>query len=327
MSRIQPLEDYAQLRLLADPRRLRILRLLMDSPATLTQLAAALRHSPAWVRHHLLALQSAGLVEPAGSRLEGGHVVKFYRARAQAFLLQKMVLPQGKKPLLIFAGSDEPALDLIAARLEKHLSLLRLPVGSLDGLIRLRQGLCQLSGSHLVDESGEYNTSFIRHLFPDRPVSLVTLAQRTQGWMLAPGNPKRLRGVEDLARRGIRLANRNPGSGTRLWIDRELRRAGIAPARVKGYAREFSTHAEAALQVRMGAADLSLGLQAAAQAQGLDFIPLFEERYDLVFPSGDESSAPILDYIQTGGFRLLLAARPGYNPARTGGQIHFQENP
>lgn len=327
MSHIQPLEDYTQLRLLADPRRMRILRLLMSGPATLTQLAAVLRHSPARVRHHLLALEKAGLVEPAGSRLENGHLMKFYRARAQAFLLQKMVLPQGRKPVLLFAGSDEPALDLVAAHLEKHLSLLRLPVGSLDGLIHLRQGLCHLSGSHLVDESGEYNTPFLRHLFPDRRIGLVTLLQRTQGWMLAPGNPKGLRGAEDLARPGIRLANRNAGSGTRLWIDRELRRLGIDSARVGGYGREFSTHEEAAAQVRMGAADLSLGLQSAAQAQGLDFTPLFEERYDLVYPSGDESAVRILDYIQTKAFRLSLARRIGYNPARTGQQIRFQENP
>lgn len=284
-----------------------------------------MRHSPAWVRHHLLALEGGGLVESAGTCLEHGHVLKLYRARADAFLLQKMVLPQGRKPLLLFAGSDEPALDLIAAHLEKHLKLLRLPVGSLDGLIRLRQGLCHLSGSHLVDDSGEYNIPFLRHLFPDRSVSVVTLAQRTQGWMLAPGNPKKMRGVEDLARRGIRIANRNPGSGTRLWIDRELRRAGLDPARVKGYRNEFSTHEEASAQVKMGGADLSLGLQSAAQAHGLDFIPLFEERYDLVFLSEYESVAPILDYIQTKAYRLSLASYPGYNPALTGKQIHFQE--
>ncbi len=327
MAQIQPLDDYARLRLLADPRRIRILRLLMDGPASLTQLAAALRHSPAWVRHHLLALEEVSLVEPAGTRLVDGHVMKLYRACAQAFLLQKMVLPQGKKPLLLFAGSDEPALDLISSHLEKHLKMLRLPVGSLDGLIHLRQGLCQLSGSHLMDVSGEFNTPFVRHLFPDRGVTLVTLAQRTQGWMLAPGNPKGLRGVEDLARLGIRLANRNPGSGTRLWIDRELREAGINPAKVKGYRREFSTHDEAASEIRLGRADLSLGLQSAAQAHGLDFIPLFEERYDLVFLSGDESTIPVLEHIQTKGFRLSLAARIGYNPAQTGRQIHFQEAP
>lgn len=327
MPHIHPLEDFAQLRLLADPRRLRILRLLMDGPATLTQLAKALRHSPAWVRHHILALEAAGLVEMAGTRTTRGHVLKFYRARAEAFLLQKMILPQGKKPLLLFAGSDEPALDLIGAGMEKHLKLLRLPVGSLDGLIHLRQGLCHFSGSHLLDESGEYNTPFLRRLFPDRDVTLVTLAQRTQGWMLAPGNPKSLRGVEDLARREVRLANRNAGSGTRLWIDRELRRAGLPAAGVKGYEGEFSTHEEAAVQVLQGGADLSLGLQAAAQAHGLDFIPLFEERYDLVFPSGETSAAPVLDFIQTKGFRAALAARIGYNPAQTGRQIQFQETP
>jgi putative molybdopterin biosynthesis protein len=200
-----------------------------------------------------------------------------------------------------------------------------LSVGSLDGLIQLRQGLSHFSGSHLLDESGEYNTPFIRHLFPDRSMSLVTLALRTQGWMLAPGNPKGLKGAQDLGRKDVRFANRNRGSGTRLWIDRELRRLGLDPAQVDGYEHEFATHAEAAEQIRLGHADLSLGLQSAAQARGLDFIPLFEERYDLVFPAEGKEATPVLDFIQTREFREALASRAGYNPSLTGGQIHLQE--
>ncbi len=324
MPKIDALEDLDQLRLLADPRRMRILRLLMSAPATLTQLARTLRQSPAWVRHHLLALERAGLVELAEVRTTGRVTEKFYRAHSSVFLLQKLVLPRGKKHLVLFSGSDEPALPLIAAHLQKHLNLLALPVGSLDGLIHLRQGLCHFSGSHLLDESGEYNLPFIRRLFPDREVKVVTLAGRTQGWMLAPGNPKGIRGVQDLARRDIRFANRNPGSGTRLWVDREIHRLGLGPAQINGYGRAFATHAETAARIRAGEADLGLGLQAAAQAQGLDFIPLFEERYDLVFPSASEENLiPILEYVETGEFRASLASLTGYNTAHTGEQIQL----
>ena len=91
---------------------------------------------------------------------------------------------------MIFSGSHDLALEGMAEHLQKHLTLLSLPVGSLDGLVNLRQGLCQISGSHLLDESGEYNTPFVRHLFPDRAVEIITLAHRTQGLMLASGNPK-----------------------------------------------------------------------------------------------------------------------------------------
>jgi putative molybdopterin biosynthesis protein len=323
MPEIQPLQDYAQLRLLADPRRMRILRLLMAGPATLTQLAQRLQHSPAWVRHHVLVLESAGLIELAETRTTGRVTEKFYRARSGAFLLQRLILPQGKKPLVLFSGSDEPALDLIAVHLQKHMSLMSLRVGSLDGLINLRQRLCHLSGAHLLDEGGEYNTPFIRHIFPDRAVSLVTLAQRTQGWMLAAGNPKGIQGIQDVVRSDVRFVNRNPGSGTRLWIDRELHRVGLEPGQVSGYRREFSTHAGAAEQISAGRADVSLGLHSAAHALGLDFIPLFEERYDLVFPSEQEKiAASILDYIQTKEFRAALASLIGYSAAQTGQQIH-----
>jgi len=328
MPRIELLEDTARLRLLADPRRMRILRLLMGAPASLTGLARTLRRSPAWVRHHLLALQAVGLVELVEVRVTGRVTEKFYRARSEAFLLHRLILPQGRRGTVLFSGSDEPALTWLGARLEKHLSLHCLSVGSLDGLIHLRQGLCQISGAHLLDETGEYNLPFLRRLFPDRTVKVVTLAGRTQGWMLAPGNPKNFHDVRDLARPGVSLANRNPGSGTRLWLDRELRRAGLLPGQVQGYAGAFATHAGAAAQVRTGQADLALGLQDAALKAGLDFIPLFEERYDLVFePEAERSLTPILEQISTGEFRAFLTSRSGYNTAHTGESIHFQENP
>ena len=99
--------------------------------------------------------------------------------------------------------------------------------------------------------------------------------------MLAPGNPLRLKGINDLARGDVRFVNRNPGSGTRVWIDSQLRKAGIAPGLITGYDHAVATHNEAAALVGGGKADISLGLQAAASIHGLAFIPLFEERYDL----------------------------------------------
>jgi putative molybdopterin biosynthesis protein len=322
MAKIQSLHDFKQLRLLADPRRLQILRLLMAAPATLTQLARRLRHSPAWVRHHLLSMEAAGLIELAEVRTSGKVTEKFYRASSGVFLLQELVLPHSRKPAILFSGSDDPALDWAAAHLGEHVQMLTLPVGSLEGLIHLRHGLCHFAGAHLLDESGEYNVPFIRHIFPDKAVRLVTLAQRTQGWMLASGNPKGLRGMEDLARRDVRFVNRNPGSGTRLWIDRQLRQAGLSAAQVSGYQHEVSTHAEAAALIAAGKADLSIGLESAARAHGLDFLPLFEERYDLaLLPEHEAASLPVFDLIQTSAFRTALASLAGYSAAQTGRQI------
>lgn len=322
MDSIETLRAFDQIKLLADSHRMEILRVLMASPATLTHLARTLHQSPAWVRHHMLALQSVGLVEMAEVRTRGKITEKFYRAKAGAFLLQELILPKGKKPTVIFSGSHDLALEVASAHLGKHFHLLALLVGSLDGLVNLRQGLCQISGAHLHDESGEYNTPYVRHFFPDRRVEIITLAYRTQGLLLASENPKGIKKIVDVARKDVRFVNRNPGSGTRLWFDQELNRLGIPPEKIRGYERTVNTHSEAAASIEHGKADAALGLQAAAHQRGLDFVPLFEERYDLVLPREQEGVlTPLLDYLQTADFRRAADLLTGYNTVRSGDQI------
>lgn len=322
MKIVQPIQSFEQIKLLADSRRMEILRLLMASPATLTILAQTLKQSPAWVRHHILALESADLIEVAELRKTGKVTEKFYRAKAAAFLLQEIVLPKGKKPSIVFSGSHDLALEEIAEQLNKHVTLLSLPVGSLDGLVNLRQGLCQVSGAHILDETGEYNTPTVRHLFPERDVELIILAYRTQGLMVSPGNPRGIKKISDLARENIKFINRNPGSGTRIWFDNELKKLKIDPARIAGYDRTVKTHSEAALAVSSNKADAALGLQAAAKQHELDFIPLFEERYDLILPRENEKIlSPLLNYLQTSAFRSSLGRLVGYNTTHSGEQI------
>jgi len=322
MKTVEPVRTFEQIKLLADSRRMEILRLLMASPATLTQLAQVLKQSAAWVRHHILALESGDLIEVSEVRRTGKVTEKFYRAKGGAFLLQEIVLPKGKKPAVIFSGSHDLALEDIAEHLNKHVTLLSLPVGSLDGLVNLRQGLCQISGAHILDETGEYNTPTVRHLFPDRNVELVTLAYRTQGLILASGNPKGIKQIADIARDDIKFVNRNPGSGTRLWLDMELKKQRIDVSQINGYEVEVKTHSEAATLVSRKKADVSIGLQAAAHQHGLDFIPLFEERYDLILPRENEKAlSPLLDYLQTIAFRSGLNALTGYNSSHSGEQI------
>jgi len=322
MKKVESITSFDQIKLLADSRRLDILRLLMASPATLTQLARTLKQSPAWIRHHILALESADLVEVGEVRKTGKVTEKYYHAKASALLLQEIILPKARKPSVVFSGSHDLALEEVAEHLEKHVTLLSMPVGSLDGLVNLRQGMCQLSGSHILDETGEYNVPTIRHLFPDRDVELVTLAYRTQGLMLAVGNLKGIRKVSDIAKPNVRFVNRNPGSGTRLWLDAELRKLNIPTEKINGYDRVVKTHSEAAVMISQNKADVSLGLQAAAHQHGLDFIPLFEERYDLVLPREQEKMlSPLLDYIQTIDFRTALTALTGYNTTHSGEQI------
>jgi putative molybdopterin biosynthesis protein len=322
MRKVEMIHSFGDIKLLADSRRLDILRLLMASPSTLTHLAGTMKQSPAWIRHHILALEAANLVEVIEIRKTGKVTEKFYCAKADALFLQEIILPKTKNPAVIFSGSHDLALEGIAEHLEKHINILNMPVGSLDGLVNLRQGLCQISGSHLLDISGEYNTPFVRHLFPDRDVEIVTLAYRTQGLIFANGNPKGIKKIADIAKPNIRFVNRNAGSGTRLWLDSELRKLKIPTGKVNGYENIVKTHTEAANIISANKADIALGLQAAAHQHGLDFIPLFEERYDLVLPRENEKTLlPLLDYLQTANFRAKLNALTGYNSMHSGEQI------
>jgi putative molybdopterin biosynthesis protein len=173
-----------------------------------------------------------------------------------------------------------------------------------------------------MDESGKYNTPFVHHLFPDRDMEVITLAYRTQGLIVAKGNPKSIRKISDLTNPKVRFVNRNGGSGTRLWFDSELQKLQIPSAKVNGYDAVVKTHSEAATLIALNKADVSLGLQAAAHQHGLDFIPLFEERYDLVLPRENETILlPLLNYIQTTDFRRSLTSLTGYNTSHSGEQI------
>jgi len=131
-----------------------------------------------------------------------------------------------------------------------------------------------------------------------------------------------LRKISDIANSSIRFVNRNAGSGTRLWLDKELSNLKIPANEVLGYDNIVKTHNEAAALIMNEKADVAVGLQAAAHQHGLDFVPLFEERYDLVLPRENKKVLmPLLDYLQTSDFRAKLHVLPGYNSTHTGEQI------
>ena len=323
MTSIQTLRSFEQLKLLADPRRRAILQILMSGPASLTMLGKVIGEHPAWVRHHLKQLEAANLVELVETRVQSGVVEKYYRARAGGFLVQELILPQNRgRPVIVFSGSHDLAIELLTNLLSDHLDILTLPIGSLDGLMALRQNMCNLSGTHLLDPGGEYNLPYIRHIFPDRTMQVVTLAHREQGLMTAPGNPKMINSLADLGRENVTFINRNSGSGTRLWLDHRLLTEGIPTESIHGYKNAVSTHTACANLVQACKADVALGLRAAAHQFGLDFIPLFHERYDLVFMQEQNNAlVPLLDTLQTRAFRRSVNALTGYDTTHTGEQI------
>jgi putative molybdopterin biosynthesis protein len=295
----------------------------MTAPASLTQVGQAIGEHPAWVRHHLKLLEQVGLVEMVETRVTSGVVENFYLARAGGLLLQELILPETTgRPAVVFSGSHDLAVELLASKLSNYLDMLTLPVGSLDGLMTLRQGLCHISGAHLLDQNGEYNIPFVQHIFPDRPMRIITLAHREQGLMTAPGNPKGIRSLADLARADVSFINRNPGSGTRLWLDQQLQTLGIPAKAIRGYQATVSTHTKSAWAVFSGEADAAVGLRAAAHPLGLNFIPLFHERYDLIFAQEQaELLDPLLDALQSSAIRRGIEGLTGYETLHSGEQI------
>jgi putative molybdopterin biosynthesis protein len=214
-------------------------------------------------------------------------------------------------------------LDLAASLLRSRdpaRTLVSGPVGSLGGLVALRDGLCHLAGCHLLDpESGEYTLPWIRRVMPGRDVEVVRLVHREQGLIVAPGNPAGVEGLDDLSR--VRYVNRQRGAGTRVLLDHELARRGIEPSAVDGYEREEPTHLAVAAAVAAGRADAGLGVMAAARAFGLDFVPVAREPFDLVMAPGEPAVEPLLALLEDAGFKAQVEAMGGYSTEETGRRV------
>jgi putative molybdopterin biosynthesis protein len=224
---------------------------------------------------------------------------------------------------IVAIGSHDPVLDLAASMLRAHdprQTLVSGTVGSLGGLVALRDGLCHVSGCHLLDpETGEYTLPWIERVLPGRAVDVIRLVEREQGLIVAAGNPLAIAGLGDLTR--LRYVNRQRGAGTRVLLDHELARAGIDTASVDGYEREEPTHLAVAAAVAAGRADTGLGVLAAARAFGLGFVPVAREPFDLVMMPGEPAVAPLLELMGDDDFRAQVEALGGYSTAEMGRRI------
>jgi molybdate-binding protein/DNA-binding transcriptional regulator YhcF (GntR family) len=228
-----------------------------------------------------------------------------------------------------FAGSHDLALEALWAQARQAhpaAAFTASYVGSLNGLLALLHGEAGLAGAHILDEeTGEYNLPILRRLFPGGQVCAVTLAEREQGLILAAGNPKGIHsladGLDRLAHGALRFINRQPGSGTRTLLEHRLRLLGLSPAFLGRHDQVAATHMAVASAVAQGHADAGLGLRAAAQALGLDFLPIATERYDLICYMADRnqpSLAPLFDLLASGAFRGVIAQLGGYHAEHTG---------
>jgi putative molybdopterin biosynthesis protein len=267
-------------------------------------------------------VQADGLaLIPSGTQgMEAGEKiqVRMYRNRSE---IEKTILA---------IGSHDLTLDLIAQFLAEYdRRLASANVGSQGGLVALRRGEAHIAGSHLLDpQDGSYNISYIRQYMPGVPVKVVALVGRDQGLIVKKGNPKGIKSLGDLAGSsgvgGAQFVNRQRGAGTRVLLDYHLNLMTISQDSIAGYNQEEYTHLGVASAVASGRADCGLGVAAAAQALDLDFIPLFQERYDLVIPkrfADDELLAPLFDLLVDPRFREAVSNLKGYDVSVMGALI------
>jgi putative molybdopterin biosynthesis protein len=259
------------------------------------------------------------LVVPAG--LEGHHA-------GEEVAVELLRPVQEIERTIVAIGSHDLVLDLAASHLRAHdpgVTLASSNVGSLGGLLAVRDGLCHLAGAHLLDpETGDYTLPYVERLLGGRDIAVIRLVHRDQGLLVAPGNPLGITGIEDLVRRDVRYVNRQRGAGTRVLLDHELARRDLSPDAIEGYAREEHTHLGVAAAVSAGRAGCGLGVLGAARAFGLDFVPVTREPYDLVLDAAlieDPVLAPLWTLLEDAAFRQAIDGLGGYGTEETGRRV------
>ncbi len=224
---------------------------------------------------------------------------------------------------LVICGQDI-ILDVLSNYItQTGVESLRAYIGSYDALADLYKDKVQVASSHLWDgETGEYNIPYVRRLLPGVPVVVVNLAYRMQGFYVAKGNPKNLKDWENLLQPGIRLVNREKGSGSRVLLDEHMRLIGAQPSSIEGYRVETQSHIAVASMVARGRGDVAVGSEKIArQVEGIDFVPLQKERYDLVVKQENFDSRPIramMRILESGMLREEFAGLGGYDTSDMG---------
>jgi putative molybdopterin biosynthesis protein len=226
---------------------------------------------------------------------------------------------------IISIGSHDLTQDQLGSCIRKVHPDIRLSsanTGSFGGLMAMRRGEAHIAGIHLLDEdTGEYNESYVKKYLQGEDLVLMNLVYRQQGLLLEQGNPQNISGIEDMVNRGLSYVNRQKGSGTRILLDHILKQQGLDPEKLLGYDLEEYTHLGVGTAILAGQAAAGLGIYSAAKSLGLGFLPLYEERYDLLM-RGDffrslEGKA-LLEAINSHPFASKVEELGGYSLRDTG---------
>lgn len=231
----------------------------------------------------------------------------------------------------IISGQDL-SLDMLTKHLENHLkapNILRAYQGSLASLIQMYQGKGDIVSLHLFDgDTGEYNIPYVKRILVGQPCIVMNLLSRTSGFYVQKGNPKRIKTLHDLCDASIQFVNRERGSGIRVFVDEQLRINGISKKSIVGYDWEESNHIGVASQVANGKADVGIGAEKVARIVNVDFVPLIQERYDLVILKTEENNAlieTVKEVLQSSELQNELRAIGGYDISKTG-EIMYETN-
>lgn len=262
-----------------------------------------------------------------------GRRLRFTYADVQGYIARSRTASDrrddvGTPGKLIICGQDI-ILDVLSNYVSQAgVSCLRSYVGSYDALTALYKGEVQVASSHLWDgDSGVYNIPFVKRMLPGVPAVVVHLTDRTQGFYVRKGNPKGLSDWADLVKPGVVLANREKGSGSRVLLDEHLRLLGIEAATVAGYDTEIRSHIAVASAVARSRADVAVGSEKIArQVDGVDFVPLQKERYDLVIRKADFDTRPIrvlMGILESGIMRDEFAGLGGYDTSEMGRIVYI----
>jgi putative molybdopterin biosynthesis protein len=234
-----------------------------------------------------------------------------------------------ERDFLLAAGSDDPSLgilhDLYEAQTQTA-SFFMTTIGSSAGLAAIRSGVADFATAHLLEpaRTGADNLA-PQELLPSDTV-VVELFYRELGMLVAAGNPKSIKSLRDLARPKLRIINRQPGSGTRIYLDQELSRFRLNGKKISGYDSIVSTHLEVGLRVLGGAADVGLATLTTAQLLGLDFIPFIRERFDLLVPKDrffTRGIQALLGIVGSREFRERVDSLGGYDVTESGRIINL----
>ena len=229
-----------------------------------------------------------------------------------------------ERVFLLAAGSDDPSLgilhDLYEAQTQPA-SFFMTTVGSTGGLAAIRSGAADFATAHLLEPARTGTADLAAQGLLSSDTVVVELFYRELGLLVAAGNPKEIKSLRDLTRSNLRIINRQPGSGTRIYLDQELSRARLNVKKISGYDTVVSTHLEVGLGVLRGSADVGLATRTTAQLLGLEFIPLTRERFDMwvrtdrFFTRGIQV---LLGIVGSREFRARIDSRGGYDVTESG---------